>query len=70
MRRCKPRQHVRKLRSGKRVLVNKGVKKNYGYMPLKSNKTYSEKRIEKLLVKPINKMTNEEFLVLSQEGYL
>lgn len=71
MRRSKPRQHVRRLRCGKKIIVNKGIKKrNYGYMPLKSNKTYSDKKMEKLLVKPINKLTDEEFLVLTQEGYL
>lgn len=64
MKRTKPCQHRRKLRSGKVITVNKGVKKrrrsNYGSVP----------RMQKtsLANKPIKDLTDREFMILVDQG--
>ena len=46
------------------------VKKNFGYMPLRSEITLSDDEVQKIRRKPVNALTDKEYLVLQQEGYL
>lgn len=68
MRRAKPCQHRRRLKSGKTITVNRGVRKrvqskNYGYMP-----TVPKKKKIPLEEKPIHSLTDREFMILVEQG--